>query len=373
MTPVPTHSPMEAGEVRSGIDENMTGGKNMGHRKRSSTIGEKMGDEIADNASGAETERGGKNMNHRKQLNTIEKAPEKYLQRYAEYEWENNEEQNEPWRTQRIRKPIQPINNTTPERPDQRKGGEKPTEEDVLILELIIGIFDVTLRSELIRRASDTDYMGLVEVAKAWYSTKSAQAATMSEETNRVDGLTEEKAQMATLYNGGSNGNEETNVNLRQELHRELSDETKREIVTGTGAQPDTESIRKRPRDKYRWATTIRQKGCMKPGDEVSTQNMKTRQWTEKATIISEQRGGWSYEVEINGKRRTRSRRFLRKIARFDGVHTPEIGGADDQVCTSTRTLDESCIQSNTNNGHGSTHIATITANCKQLQPGTVI
>ena len=40
-----------------------------GHGKRLSTIGEKMGDEIADNASGAETERGGKNMNHRKQLN----------------------------------------------------------------------------------------------------------------------------------------------------------------------------------------------------------------------------------------------------------------------------------------------------------------
>ncbi len=153
-----------------------------------------MGDEIADNASGAETERGGKNMNHRKQLNTIEKAPEKYLQRYAEYNWESNEENNEPWRTQRIGKPIQPINNTAPERPDQRKGGEKPTEEDVLILELIIGIFDVTLRSELIRRASDTDYMGLAEVAKAWYSTKNTQAATMSEETNRVDGLTKEKS-----------------------------------------------------------------------------------------------------------------------------------------------------------------------------------
>ena len=172
----------------------------------------------------------------------------------------------------------------------------------MLILELIIGIFDVKLRKELIRRVGDTDYMGLLEIAKAWYSTENTQAATTSDKLNMVDGLTEEKARMVALYNEGSDENERTNVNLRQELHRELGDETNREIVTGTGAQPDTESIRKRPRDKYRWATTIRQKECMKPGDEVSTQNMKTRQWTEKATIISEQRGGWSYEVEINGK-----------------------------------------------------------------------
>merc|ERR1711940_123944 len=126
-------------------------------------------------------------------------------------------------------------------------------------------------------------------------------------------------------------------------------------------------------KERYRWSTTIGQKGCMKPGDEVSTQNMKTKQWTEKGTIISEQRGGWSYEVEINGKRRTRSRRFLRKMARFDGVHTPEMGGTDEQAYTSTRTQDGSYIQSTTNNGHGSTHFATTTANCKQPQPGTVI
>ncbi len=113
--------------------------------------------------------------------------------------------------------------------------------------------------------------------------------------------------------------------------------------------------------------------GCMKPGDKVSTKNMKSRQWTKKATIIGAQQGGVSYEVEINGKRHTRNRRFLRKIARFDDVHTPEIGGADERVCISTKTLDESCIQSNTNNGHGSTQIAKITTSYRQPQPNTVI
>ena len=145
-----------------------------------------MNDEIANYESGTEAERGGKNMNHRKQLNTRDKTPEKYPQRYAEYD--NGEGRNEPGRTLRTGKPIQTLINTTPEQPDQRKGGEKPTEEDVLILELVIGTFDVTLRSELINKASNTDYRGLVKVAKAWYSTKGTQAAAMSEETIRVDG-----------------------------------------------------------------------------------------------------------------------------------------------------------------------------------------
>ena len=94
----------------------------------------------------------------------------------------------------------------------------------------------------------------------------------MSEETIRVDGLTEEKARMVALYNEGSDENERTNVNLRQELHRGLGDETKRETDTGAGAQLDTEGMRGRLKDRYRCSTTIRQKESFKPGDEVRTQ-----------------------------------------------------------------------------------------------------
>ena len=63
----------------------------------------------------------------------------------------------------------------------------------------------------------------------------------------------------------------------------------------------------------------------------------------------------------------------MRKMARFDDVQTPEIGGADERACTSTTTRKRSYVQSTTNNGHGSTHFATTTANYNQPQPGTVI
>ena len=41
----------------------------------------------------------------------------------------------------------------------------------------------------------------------------------------------------------------------------------------------------------------------MKPGERVITQNMKSRQWSEEATIIAANQAGVSYEVEINGRR----------------------------------------------------------------------
>jgi hypothetical protein len=246
------------------MDEPRTGGKNISHPEQLNSMKKRTSDEVADGMNRAE----------------IEEITEKYLQWYREYSRESYKEKNSmPQKAQRRRnesntptggggkgsrrhsypvipplqnpvipgKPTQPTYKTTSERLKQQEWEEEPTEEDVLILEPIIGIFDVKLRKELIRRAGDTNYMGLLKIAEAWYSTEITQAATISDITNVVDGLTEEETQVPTLYNGGSNGNEETNVNLRHELYCESSDEIERGVVTEIEAQPDTENIRERP------------------------------------------------------------------------------------------------------------------------------
>ena len=200
--------------------------------------------------------------------------------------------------------PTQPISKTTSKQPDLQEWEEEPTEEDVLILELIIGIFDAKLRKELICRAGDTDYIGLLEIAKASYSTNITQAATVSDGTNMEDGLTEEETQISTLNNGGSNGNEETNVNLRQELYRESSDEIERGVVTEIEKQHDTDSVREKPtrsemRDAKEKGTTphsqresevrLRPGATREEREEIEEQN-RPRDKYRRATMMMRQR-----------------------------------------------------------------------------------
>lgn len=136
------------------------------------------------------------------------------------------------------------------------------TEEDVLVLELITKVFDAKLRGELIRRASDTDYEGLVKIAKTWHTANIIQAVLLVSEIdpdhenwhtpenydeidvgNDVDINKDWKRREieygSKLSNGGNN--EESNVNLRQELYRKSSDEIHRGSVTIAETWPDIE------------------------------------------------------------------------------------------------------------------------------------
>ena len=58
--------------------------------------------------------------------------------------------------------------------------------EDMLVLELINGVFDEKLRGELIRRSGETNYEGLVKVAQNWHTSEITRAGLASDETDEA-------------------------------------------------------------------------------------------------------------------------------------------------------------------------------------------
>ncbi|TRY72293.1 hypothetical protein TCAL_16175, partial [Tigriopus californicus] len=60
----------------------------------------------------------------------------------------------------------------------------------------------------------------------------------------------------------------------------------------------------------------------LNPGDLVHVQDPLTKKWAETGTVITRCSSGQSYEVNINGSKRFRSRRLLRLVPEFS--KTPE-------------------------------------------------
>jgi len=58
--------------------------------------------------------------------------------------------------------------------------------EDMLVLELIGGVFNEKLRGELIRRSGETDYEGLLKVAQNWHTSEITRAGLASDGTDEA-------------------------------------------------------------------------------------------------------------------------------------------------------------------------------------------
>ncbi len=58
--------------------------------------------------------------------------------------------------------------------------------EDMLVLELINGVFDAKLRGELIRKSSDTGYDELVKIAQNWHTAEITQAGLAQDKTDEA-------------------------------------------------------------------------------------------------------------------------------------------------------------------------------------------
>ena len=58
--------------------------------------------------------------------------------------------------------------------------------EDMLVLELIGGVFDENLRTELIRRSGEADYEGLLKIAQNWHTSAITINGLASEGTDET-------------------------------------------------------------------------------------------------------------------------------------------------------------------------------------------
>ena len=69
--------------------------------------------------------------------------------------------------------------------------------------------------------------------------------------------------------------------------------------------------------------------GDLYPGQKVLIQDFKTKKWSKPGVIISKNKYGHSYSVEIDGKTRWRNRRFIRELTPRKGAETPQENTSD--------------------------------------------
>ena len=228
---------------------------------------------------------------------------------------------------------------------------------------------NVNSRQELYRKSSDEIHRGIVTTAETWPDTEITQTGLALDKAEKAarriapvyiqredkEGLQLRAKQTEITEQDRSRDKYRQAVAMTRQRSRDKEKDDGKE--TGMGSRDRL--YKKKVPNKGTKSKELANDGKLRPGEKVVTQNMKSRRWSEEATIIAKNQSGMSYEVEINGKVHTRNRRFLRKSAKLGRLQPPEATGGAGKILNIVTTPprgNENC-QLTVENGHDNKQI----------------